>query len=111
MEYLQTTYGHDIKSARAAYKQYLENFASNLSALEETFNNHDIYHFRQHISRLNPTFSTVGLTDVSIKFQYLYSKCVVAKDLILYESEVREVLARIKYSRAEIECILKRLYK
>ena len=109
IDYLQIVYDEDLKSAKTAFKRYLDELPSNLFELKQSFIDHDIYRFRQLCEKLSPEFNDVGLTDVGSQLKDLQQKCVVAKDMILYDTEIKKVLGRIEASKKSVKMIFDRL--
>jgi hypothetical protein len=107
--YLEILYDNDLESAKAAFKRYLDELPSNLFELKQSIVNHDIYRFLQLCEKLRPEFNDVGLTDVGFKLKDMQEKCIVAKDMILYQTKIREVIASIEASKKSVKQILDRL--
>jgi HPt (histidine-containing phosphotransfer) domain-containing protein len=101
--YLNEAYANDAETAALVFEQYLQELPSNLKQLKETIKGNDIAGFRQNIHKQKPSFSYVGLTDVTKKLHELQVKCVVLEDLSLYKTEIDEVLRRIYSSAGLIE--------
>jgi len=109
--YLNEAYANDAETAALVFEQYLQELPSNLSQLKESLRGNDIAGFRQNIHKQKPCFSYVGLTDVTKKLHELQVKCVVLEDLVLYKTEIEEVLRRIYSSAGLIERTLVHLKK
>jgi HPt (histidine-containing phosphotransfer) domain-containing protein len=101
--YLNEAYANDAETAALVFEQYLQELPTNLKQLKETLKGNDIEGFRQNIHKQKPSFSYVGLTDVTKKLHELQVKCVVLEDLSLYKTEIDEVLRRIYSSAGLIE--------
>jgi hypothetical protein len=108
-DYLAYTYTDDVEKARAIFAGYLEELPLHLSELRESLDTHNIYLFRPLIEKLMPLFASVGLTDVAEKLNELSTKCITAKDLVLYDIEIQDLIKRINSSTQGIEEIKSRL--
>ena len=108
-EYLNDTYGDDPETAIMMFETYLEDLPVNLQALEESFNNKDIETFRQLIHKQKPSYSYVGLTDVSASFHDLQAKCQEVSDFAVYHQEITQSITRIKSATPVIKETLAQL--
>jgi hypothetical protein len=107
--YLESTYADNLGQAHIVFSQYLRGLPSILSDLEGSVEHHDIYVFRDLILKLMPLFSSVGLTDVADKLQELQAKCITAKDIVLYDIEIRELIKTITSSTDGIQQLCAKL--
>ena len=109
LEFLETTYSDDLQAARTVFQDYLKTLDLYLHTLEESFNNKDIYRFRETVDKLKPEFTRVGLSDVSKKMHVIELKCIEGRDLVLNEIEIQQLISRIRISAEELKIILGRL--
>ena len=108
-EYLNDTYGDDPETAIMMFQTYLEDLPANLKMLQESLANKDVESFRHHIHKQKPSYSYVGLTDVSESFHQLQVKCEKETDLDTYEPEIRRAITRIESSASIIRELLAQL--
>jgi hypothetical protein len=109
INYLESRYAEDLITAARVFSMYLQCLPSHLKELSESVESHNIYEFRALIHKLIPSFTYVGLTDVSERLQELNLKCITAKDMVLYEIEIRDLIKRIISSTRAVEEIQSRL--
>lgn len=108
-EYLDAAYADDAETAAIVFEQFLEDLPGNLSLLQESYGNKDVERFLHYVHKQKPSFSYVGLTDVTEKFHELQVKCQVREDLDRYRTEIDEVLRRIRNSEGLLRAALSRL--
>jgi HPt (histidine-containing phosphotransfer) domain-containing protein len=108
-EFLNSTYSDDAETAAMMFENYLQELPENLKLLEDSYNNQDIQSFRQLIHKQKPSFSYVGLTDITDKFQQLQIKCQQVDDLLTYKEEIQYAFSRIRSSTPLIQSTLERL--
>ena len=101
----QTTFNPDVEmissdfdTARREFEKYVNHLPETLSDLRQSFNTHDIFFFKQLIHKLIPQLKAVGLADLTRKLSDLDAKCMTAKELVLYEIEIQEILSEIRIS-------------
>jgi hypothetical protein len=109
INYLEKTYGQDLKTAGVVFSAYLQGLPSHLADFSGAVQRHDIYEFRALIHKLIPSFTYVGLIDVSEKLQEISLKCITAKDMVLYDIEIQDLIKRIISSTRAVEEIQSRL--
>lgn len=107
--YLDQAYADDAQTAAFVFEQYLQELPANLELLEQSIAAADIDAFRHHIHKQKPSFSYVGLTDVTEKFHDLQLKCNTREDLATYQNDITQVVQRIKSSRVLLEQLLQQL--
>ena len=73
--FLETIYENDKEDAAIGFGHFLKCYPAQLNELELSFNTGDINTFRQKIHKLKPTFSFVGLTNVTAKAETIEKSC------------------------------------
>lgn len=104
--YLDQAYADDAQTAAFVFEQYLQELPANLELLEQSIAAADIDAFRHHIHKQKPSFSYVGLTDVTEKFHDLQLKCNTREDLATYQNDITQVVQRIKSSRVDRKSVV-----
>jgi HPt (histidine-containing phosphotransfer) domain-containing protein len=107
--FLNSTYPDDPETAALMFETYLADLPANVAAIQQSLDNHDIQVFRQQLHKQKPSFSYVGLTDLTEKFQHLYTICQQAGDLVTYRKEIDDTFNRIHSTTAVIKATLGRL--
>ena len=108
-EYLEASYANDAETAAIVFEQYLQDLPDNVSLLQESYGNKDVERFQHYMHKQKPSFSYVGLTDVTEKFHELQVKCQTQEDLDTYRNEIDAVLRRIRTTEPLIRKTLERL--
>jgi hypothetical protein len=108
-EYLEASYANDAETAAIVFEQYLQDLPDNVSLLQESYGNKDVERFQHYVHKQKPSFSYVGLTDVTEKFHELQVKCQTSEDLDTYRNEIDAVLRRIRTTEPLIRKTLERL--
>lgn len=73
--FLESIYENDKEDAAFGFEQFLKSYPAHFSELELCFENGDLMLFRQKIHKLKPTFSFVGLTNVTAKAEMIERIC------------------------------------
>lgn len=101
--FLESIYENDKEDAAFGFEQFLNNYAKQFNELEQSFETGDLNIFRQKIHKLKPTFSFVGLTNVTAKAENIEKKCIecieinVIKDLYTdFKSSLTELIPVVK---------------
>ena len=88
----------DFDTARREFEKYVNQLPETLSDLKQSLNTRDIFSFKQLIHKLIPQGKAVGLADLTRRLSDLDAKCMTAKELVLYEIEIQDILNEIKIS-------------
>lgn len=73
--FLESIYENDKEDAAFGFEQFLNSYPAQLNELEQSFETGDVNSFRQKIHKLKPTFSFVGLTNVTAKAEIIEKNC------------------------------------
>ena len=93
-------------TAHDLLEKYLKDLPENIFDLRQSFEAHDVFYFKQIIRRLIPELKSVGLNDLADKVKELDSKCVEARDMVLYENDIEHIIKDITASREPTSRIL-----
>ncbi len=99
----------DFDAVRSDFERYVNHLPEMLGDLRQSLNTRDIYFFKQLIHKLIPQLKAVGLSDLTRKLSDLDAKCVTAKELVLYEIEIQDILSEMNISRESTSRILNAL--
>lgn len=75
-DFLQSIYDNDNEHASIVFEQFLSSYTGQIKEMEEAFKAGDINLFRQKIHKIKPTFSFVGLTQLTKQAAAIESKCI-----------------------------------
>ena len=81
--FLESIYENDKEDAAFGFKQFLNGYNAQLNELEQSFMTGDVDIFRQKIHKLKPTFSFVGLTNITAKAEIIERKCHEAVEITM----------------------------
>jgi HPt (histidine-containing phosphotransfer) domain-containing protein len=73
--FLASMYEGDASYAAIIFEQFLETLPAQLADIEESFIAENKETFRQQLHKLKPTFSFVGLTNLSTQANVIEKKC------------------------------------
>src|SRR5690349_6603446 len=88
----------DFDIVRRQFEKYVNHLPETLSDLSQSLNTRDIFFFKQLIHKLIPQLKAVGLADLTKRLSDLDGKCITAKELVLYELEIQDILNEIRIS-------------
>ena len=98
-DYLDEAYADDAETAVVVFEQYLADLPGNLEVIKESVRNQDVSSFQHHIHKQKPSFSYVGLTDVTQKIQELQLRCKTPEDMKACKAEIDMMILRIESSK------------
>ena len=108
-EYLVSIYEDDTEYASMIFTQFLETAPSIMNEMEESYVSGIVENFRQKVHKLKPTFSYVGLTQLTIKAEVLEKKCREVSNISGLSDLYRELKSGYSENVAIIENEVKRL--
>jgi HPt (histidine-containing phosphotransfer) domain-containing protein len=73
--FLDSIYDGDMEHAAISFEQFLHKYPAQLKELDESFIAGNITIFRQKLHKLKPTFSYVGLTEITAKAEIIEKLC------------------------------------
>jgi len=94
--FLNSSYADDPETAMMMFETYLEELPVNLQLLKDSFNNQDIEAFCKLIHKQKPSFTYVGLTDLTEKFHALQTTVHQVSDLSTHKEAILQSFARIE---------------
>lgn len=74
--FLESIYENDKEHAAMVFEQFLKLYPNQFKELEDSFVKGNVTTFRQKIHKLKPTFSFVGLTELTAKAEVIEKKCL-----------------------------------
>ncbi len=102
-DFLDSIYENDKEYAAFGFEQFLKGYPDQINELEQSFKTGDVNNFRQKIHKLKPTFSFVGLTDLTAKAEIIEKNChgiveiAVLDDLYLdFKNKLFELIPVVK---------------
>lgn len=106
--YLDDSYADDAESASLVFQQYLSDLPSNIINFEKCFRERDLTCFRKCMHQQKPSYTFVGLTEISYMIHELQVKCQTVDDLTACQAEIEDVFKKIRLSAHVIEraCVL-----
>ena len=96
--FLCSLYEDDIENAVMSFDFFLNKYLQHLKEIEEDFIAGDVKGFRQKVHKAKPTFSYVGLTEISAKAAAIESICDNEGDL----NKVKNLYQEFKNSLEKI---------
>ncbi len=96
--FLNSLYENDIENAEMSFEFFLNKYLQHLKEIEEDFIAGDIKGFRQKVHKAKPTFSYVGLTEISAKAAAIEIICDNEGDL----NKVKNLYQEFKNRLAEL---------
>lgn len=79
--FLNELYENDIEYASIVFQQFLVAYPQQIKEIEEYFAAGEIEAFRQKIHKLKPTFSFVGLTQMTAVADNIEKKCLAVSQI------------------------------
>lgn len=95
-EFLQALYMDDTLYAEEVFGNFLKQTEAEILKLDDLANTGDIYKFRAQLHKIKPTFSLVGLSNLTHESEKLLSICDTSSDfdIILPQYKLWLLLAR-----------------
>ena len=80
-EFLNSLYEEDTEYAAIVFEQFLHSYKKQVEEIEDSFVKGDLQIFRQKIHKMKPTFSFVGLTQLTEKAAQLEKNCSLLTEI------------------------------
>jgi Hpt domain len=105
--FLYSLYENDKEHASIVFEQFLLGYPTQVAELEESFKEGNLPLLKQRMHKMKPTFSFVGLTNLTEKAGQIEKKCAEASDISdiasLYQSFKNDLAEFIPIVEAEFE--------
>ncbi len=108
-ELLYELYECDYISVLQTFQIFLDELNSNISELEQLFEEQNVSSFRKTIHRIKPVFSYIGIPELYKTFQGVEDKCNEVKDLSEMKPSFAELIKSVRKSGKTIETEKQRL--
>jgi HPt (histidine-containing phosphotransfer) domain-containing protein len=110
-DFLVSLYDDDVQYAADVFSSFLSGLPSVLNQLQQAFDQEDILQFRKIIHHQKPTFSYVGLTQLTSQMEELEKKCDAAQHISEITTLYTSLQSQINHYQPVIAAELARLEK
>lgn len=104
--FLETIYENNKEDAAIGFGHFLKCYPAQLNELELCFNTGDMNTFRQKIHKVKPTFSFVGLTNITAKAEAIEKSCSENSE----SAKLNDLYLDFKNTLAELIPVVKEEY-
>ncbi len=107
--FLYSLYEDDLAYAKEVFESFLKDTKQEFEQIKEWYKKNEIKNIRHKLHKIKPTFSFVGLPDITEKTEKLIIACDSATDINSIEPTCTDLFTEIEGSFLLIENELKRM--